>query len=492
MYPESLGRYRLLERLARGGQGEVWLADSVLEPGRRVAVKTLLTEDDRARLLAEARIGASLRSHPNVVRTLDVGLEDERLFLVMELLEGRTLAQLERGTRLPCEAAVGIAVQVLAALEHLQDARLVHRDLKPSNLFVTREGVVKLIDFGLAHAGGATAETTATGTIRGTVSYLSPEQARNERPDHKSDVFSLGVVLHELLTGRRLFSQETVAAQLSAILFGSVPPVASVRSDVPAALDAAVGRALARDAAARPGPRELQRLLRAAIAPAEPWSPTDLAAWLATQRLPRFGELATTSLPGPISGGTRTEAVSAIHGGVTRLQRRLLAAVMTVVAGLAVAVAVRVVMRSAAVEAPLADGPAAVQEAAGGDTAEPPHEASAPAPEADGAPSVTPEPDAPASTAALDAPSATDAPDAASPPTPAAPDAPSAAASPPTSAAPDAPPAAADAPGPAAADVSDKRAGARTKHGGAPGSDEPDRKKRTRRGPSRAKVPDEP
>jgi serine/threonine-protein kinase len=300
-----------------------------------------------------------VKSHPNVVRTLDVGLEDDRLFLVMELLEGRTLAQLEH-RQLPCEAVAGIAVQVLAALEHLQEAKapngaplkLVHRDVKPSNLFITKEGVVKLIDFGLASARGVGAETTTSGTIRGTVAYLSPEQARGQRPEPKSDVFSLGVVLHELLTGRRLFDQDAVAAQLSAILFGALPPVSSVRSDVPAAFDAAVMRALARDVAVRPSPEELQRLLREAIAPAEAWTPTDLAVWLQTQRLPPSGALTTTSLPGPASETTRTEMTGTAAQGVSKLQRRLFAAVMALVAVLAIAVVVRVVMRAAAVGAP--------------------------------------------------------------------------------------------------------------------------------------------
>lgn len=292
-YPQSLGRYRLLKRIARGGMGEVWSAEALDGGGPQVAVKTLLSPEDAdtmslAKFIGEARIGAAVSDHPNIVKTIDLGLEGERIFLVMELLDGRPLSHLSRGVQLPAEGVVGIALPVLSALEHAQSApgpngepmHLVHRDLKPGNLFITRAGVVKVIDFGIALASGLDQTTTRTGLIRGSIAYVSPEQARGERTDGRSDVYSLAVVLHELLIGRRLFDQQSDAARLSAILFGEVPDVRSVRPEVPAKLNEAIMHALQREAANRPADaRAFAEELRAAIAPAAPWGPPELAKW---------------------------------------------------------------------------------------------------------------------------------------------------------------------------------------------------------------------
>jgi serine/threonine-protein kinase len=293
-YPQTLGKYRLLKRLARGGMGEVWSAEAIDDPSApRVAVKAMLSPEDAdtsslAKFIAEARIGAAVSNHPHIVRTLDLGLEGDRMFIVMELLEGRPLSQLARATQLPVEAAIGIALPVLDALDHAQRApgpnreplHLVHRDLKPGNLFITQAGVVKVIDFGIALASGLDQTTTRTGLIRGSISYVSPEQARGERSDGRSDIYSLAVVLHELLTGRRLFDQPSDAARLSAILFNEVPTVRSLRAEVPQALDDAVMHALARDPAQRPADaRAFAEALKRSIAPAQPWGPREIAAW---------------------------------------------------------------------------------------------------------------------------------------------------------------------------------------------------------------------
>jgi len=271
-----------------------------------VAVKTLVQAqpEDRdpallAKFIGEARIGASVSDHPNIVRTLDLGLEGEHLFMVMELLEGRTLSQLARGLQLPVELMACVAVQVLSGLEHAQRAKgpdglplgLVHRDLKPSNLFVTLDGTVKIIDFGIALAPGMDVTTTRTGMIRGSISYLSPEQARGERPDPRSDLFSLGAVMHELLCGKRLFDQPSEASRLGAILYSDYPSVRSVRPELPAAVDEAVMWALKRDAARRPQTaRELSEALVRALAPAQPWTHAQFATWVA-ERIAALPEL---------------------------------------------------------------------------------------------------------------------------------------------------------------------------------------------------------
>jgi serine/threonine-protein kinase len=292
-YPQTLGEYRLIKRIARGGMGEVWSAEPLEGSGVPVAVKVLLSPDEtdsasQAKFIGEARIGAALHDHPNIVKTLDVGLEGDRMFLVMELLDGRPLSELSRGVQLPPEAAVGIALPVLSALEHAQRApgpngeplRLVHRDLKPGNLIITRTGAVKVIDFGIALASGLDQTTTRTGLIRGSIAFVSPEQARGERGDGRSDLYSLAVVMHELLTGQRLFDQESDAARLSAILFGEVPTVRSRGREIPEALDAAITLALHRSPAERPpDAAAFADALRRAIAPASPWGPAELARW---------------------------------------------------------------------------------------------------------------------------------------------------------------------------------------------------------------------
>jgi len=293
-YPETLGQYRLIRRIARGGMGEVWSAEPIAG-GVRVAVKTLLSPEDAdtmslAKFIGEARIGAAVSNHPNIVKTIDLGLEGDRMFLVMELLDGRPLSQLIKGTQLPPEGAVGFALPVLDALEHAQQApgpngeplKLVHRDLKPGNLFITRAGEVKVIDFGIALASGLDQTTTRTGLIRGSIAYVSPEQARGDRSDGRSDVYSLAVVMHELLTGKRLFDQTSDAARLSAILFGEVPDVRAARPDVPEALGKAIMHAIERDAAKRPETASaFAKELKDALAPKEPWGAAEIARWAA-------------------------------------------------------------------------------------------------------------------------------------------------------------------------------------------------------------------
>jgi len=226
-----LGTYEILSPLGAGGMGEVYRArDTKLD--RDVAVKVLpadLANDPEAlsRLEREARAVAQL-SHPNILAIYDFGRHGETAYAVTELLEGETLRQRLAQGALPARKAVDLAVQMAEGLAAAHEKGIVHRDLKPENVFVTGEGRVKLLDFGLAKrtdptagsgSGLLTAEKhTEPGTVMGTVRYMSPEQVRGEAADHRSDIFSFGVVLYEMLTGRQAFKRETAAESMTAIL----------------------------------------------------------------------------------------------------------------------------------------------------------------------------------------------------------------------------------------------------------------------------------
>src|SRR6266540_5006027 len=202
------GRYLIVEPLGRGGMAAVYRGtDRVL--GRTVAIKVLnpeLAEDQRfvERFRHEARAAAAL-NHPGVVGVFDTGSDGDQHYIVMEHLEGRTLAEVLRDERLlPPERALSIAAEVAEALEAAHRAGLVHRDVKPSNVMIMPNGTVKVMDFGIARAA-AGASFTQTGMVMGTATYFSPEQARSDPVDARSDIYSLGAVLYEMLTGRPPF-----------------------------------------------------------------------------------------------------------------------------------------------------------------------------------------------------------------------------------------------------------------------------------------------
>ncbi len=226
-----LGPYEILAPLGAGGMGEVYRArDTHL--GRDVAVKVLpgdLADNPEAlsRFEREARAVAQL-SHPNILAIHDFGRQGETAYAVMELLEGETLrVRLENGA-LPVRKAADLAVQIAEGLAAAHDKGIVHRDLKPENVFVTHEGRVKLLDFGLAKRSVrpvvpesrtlSMERHTDPGTVMGTVGYMSPEQVRGEEADHRSDIFSFGAVLYEMLAGRRAFQHDTAAETMTAIL----------------------------------------------------------------------------------------------------------------------------------------------------------------------------------------------------------------------------------------------------------------------------------
>jgi len=265
MIGKTISHYRIIDKLGQGGMGEVYRArDSRLE--RDVAVKVLpshLAEDPSglARFEREAKAIAAL-SHPNILGIFDVGSEGGVAFAVTELLEGETLrAQLIDGA-LPVRKAVDYAGQMAQGLAAAHDKGITHRDLKPENAFVTAEGRLKILDFGLAKqvrpASAANATDSPTmgaltdpGIVMGTVAYMAPEQARGQAVDSRADIFSLGAVLYEMLTGRPAFRRETATDTMVAILKEDPPELASVDAKIPAALARLVEHCLEKNPAAR-------------------------------------------------------------------------------------------------------------------------------------------------------------------------------------------------------------------------------------------------
>jgi len=260
----QLLHYRLIEKIGEGGMGVVWKAtDTRLD--RTVAIKVLrhqFSEDGRLRerFEREARTISNL-NHPHICTLHDIGRQDDIDFIVMEYLEGESLAdRLDEGV-LPLEQVLSHGIEIAEALHEAHRAGVVHRDLKPGNIMVTRQGI-KLMDFGLAKmarpstATGAEDAATATtaehpltevGTLIGTVPYMSPEQLEGKDADARTDIFALGSVLYGMVTGRQAFAGKSQASLISAIMTSDPPPVAEFQPDTPPLLDHLIRRCLAKD-----------------------------------------------------------------------------------------------------------------------------------------------------------------------------------------------------------------------------------------------------
>ena len=253
----NVGGYEVIGRIAEGGMGAVWRARDV-KLGRQVAIKVVKTEDPSGRLLREARTAARL-NHPNVVTIHEVGESDGAVFVVMELVEGQPLNQRITRSGMSLPDALQYAIPIARALEAAHKLGIVHRDLKPANVMVTAEGSVKLLDFGLAKEVaqppvlGSGIETrtnlavqeTGEGKIAGTIAYMSPEQAQGKPVDGRTDIFSFGTVLYEMLTGRRPFDREDKVSTLAAILREEPP---AIDRGLPEAVERLVMRCLRKDA----------------------------------------------------------------------------------------------------------------------------------------------------------------------------------------------------------------------------------------------------
>jgi serine/threonine protein kinase/dipeptidyl aminopeptidase/acylaminoacyl peptidase len=274
-----VGRYVIASRLGAGGIGEVWLAQDT-ELAREVALKFLSPQlaghsGQARRFRQEARAASSL-NHPNLVTIFDIGEFEGRQFIAQEYIRGKTVRDTLQAGCLPVEAVAAIAAQIAAGLSAAQAAGIVHRDIKPENIMIRPDGVVKIVDFGIARFTDDSVEkdlrastgSTRPGTILGTARYMSPEQARGLPVDGRSDIFSLGVVLYEMLTGAAPFTGSTPSDVLAAILTNDPAPMSRVSRDVPAEFERIVRHCLAKDRSARyPSAAALQEDLKRLTTP---------------------------------------------------------------------------------------------------------------------------------------------------------------------------------------------------------------------------------
>jgi serine/threonine protein kinase len=281
MQQRRLGRYRVIRRIGTGGAGEVYLAEMEGANGfRRLSALKVLRQigggpTQRASLLREARLAASL-SHPNLVTVWEVGVDDDVAWLAMEFVSGRSLLEVlaETGNGIPPLIAARIVADACAGVHALHEAvdergrslSVVHRDVSPHNVLLSWAGVVKVVDLGLARSVCSDSVTTS-GIVKGKLGYLSPEQASGGPLDRRCDVYALGVLLWEAVTGRRLFRGTTDSETLALILGGRVPPLLELSPQLPAGLAQVVARALAVHPADRyASAREMQRELEGTIA----------------------------------------------------------------------------------------------------------------------------------------------------------------------------------------------------------------------------------
>src|SRR3989454_3001385 len=262
----KLGRYEIRSQIGAGGMGEVYRArDEKLN--RDIAIKVLpaaLSQDeDRLRRFEQEAQAAGALNHPNILVIYHIGTHEGAPYIVSELLEGETLRERMAGAALPPRKAIDYALQIARGLAAAHEKGIVHRDIKPDNIFITNDGRAKILDFGLAKLTSATDGTqsqsevptrkvnTDPGTVMGTMGYMSPEQLKGQPADHRSDIFSFGAILYEMLSGRRAFRGDSMAETMSAILREDPPDLSETNKTVSPALERVVRHCLEKNPAER-------------------------------------------------------------------------------------------------------------------------------------------------------------------------------------------------------------------------------------------------
>jgi serine/threonine protein kinase/Tol biopolymer transport system component len=264
MIGKVLGHYRVIEKIGSGGMGEVYRASDE-RLGRDVALKilkpSLAHDQDRLRRFEQEARAAAALSHPNIVAIYDIGMHDGAPYIVSELLEGQTLRERLLNGSIPRRQAIDYARQIAQGLTAAHEKRIVHRDLKPENLFLTKDGRIKILDFGIAkllnsafdseagEAGSIASMTTQTrsGSLLGTIAYMSPEQLRGKAVDHRTDIFSFGAIFYEMLTGKRAFAGETQVDTMTLILKEDPPEMIREGQDIPGAFEQVVRHCLEKE-----------------------------------------------------------------------------------------------------------------------------------------------------------------------------------------------------------------------------------------------------
>src|SRR5437870_7274336 len=262
---KKLGPYEIIAPLGAGGMGEVYRArDTRL--GRDVAVKvlpsTLSADADRLHRFEQEACAAGALNHPNVLVIHHIETHEGAPYIVSELLEGETLRKRMSGTAMAQRRVIDYASQIAHGLAAAHEKGIVHRDLKPDNIFITKDGRIKILDFGLAkltQPDGSQSQTeiptrrvdTNPGVVMGTVGYMSPEQVKGRRVDHRSDIFSFGAILYEMLSGRRAFHGESAADMMSAILKEDPPELSDTNQNVSPALERLVNHCLEKNPESR-------------------------------------------------------------------------------------------------------------------------------------------------------------------------------------------------------------------------------------------------
>jgi serine/threonine protein kinase len=248
-----ISRYKVIEKIGAGGMGEVYLAEDT-ELNRKIALKFLPQhlcpdEDYRARFKREAQAVARL-NHPNIITVHEVSEYQGQPYFAMELVEGQSLRELCSSKKLSIERIIELAIQICDGLSAAHGKEVVHRDIKPSNIIIDAYGRPKVLDFGLAAIRGSE-QLTRTGSTLGTMRYMSPEQVAGKEIDQRSDLYSLGIVLYELITGRTPFERDNEAATLKAIAQDNPEPLARYKSDIPDELQRTVSKLLEKDPSLR-------------------------------------------------------------------------------------------------------------------------------------------------------------------------------------------------------------------------------------------------